>query len=74
MKIINEHTSLYRIIKEFEIEMDSGEILNICKSIINSDEETDNDWEWTDRSKEKFDAMPEEEQERIIDFIEKIKL
>lgn len=75
MKIINEHTSYYRIVKEFEIETDAGEELSFCKYGGDSDDgSVDSDYDFTDESKVKFDAMPEEEQERIIDFIGEIKL
>lgn len=74
MKIIKEYTSYYRISKEFEIETDAGEILNICKWIMDSDSETDSDYDFEPESKKKFKAMPEEEQDKIIDFINEIKL
>jgi len=74
MKINNEYCTYYRISKEFEIELDNGDILNVCKWLIDSDSETDSDYEFTAESQKDFDKLPEEQQEDIIDFINDIKL
>lgn len=74
MKINNEYVSYFRKSKEFEIETDSGEILDLCKTIIDSDSETDSDYEFTEESKKKFDTLSEEDQDEILDFINELEM
>jgi hypothetical protein len=74
MKIISEECTSYRVAKDFDLELDDGTVLNFSKWVYEDDCENDSDYEFNKEDKKTFDELPEEEQEKIIDFINEIKI
>ena len=73
-KIIQENCVDYRISKDYTIELKDGTELDFNKWVLDSDIETDNDWNFTDDSKKVYDKLSEEKQDKITDFINEIRL
>ena len=74
MKIINEELVSCKISKNYEIELDDGNVLLVNKWIYEDDIETDNDYEIDEKSLESFNKLSEEKQDQIRDFINDITI
>lgn len=74
IEIKDEILKGYRISKDFVLELEDGTELTVNKYAFEDDIETDNDYDFDDKSKEIFDKLPEEQQDEITDFINAIKL
>lgn len=74
IEIKDEILKGYRISKDFVLELEDGTELTVNKYVFEDDIETDNDYDFDDKSKEIFDKLPEEQQDEITDFINAIKL
>jgi len=73
MKIEQEILNTYSINKDFDIELDNGEVITVNKYIYESDNETDGDWNIID-GKEIYDKLTDDKQDEVDDFINNIKL
>jgi len=71
IQLFSEYTTCNRVSKEYELELPDGEILKVNKWWIESDHETDNDYEIV--NKELYDKQTEELQDEILDFISELQ-
>ncbi len=71
MKILNEHTTQTRINKYFELLLDDKQIIKINKWA----HDDDCDWDFDDdESKQTYEKLSDDEQLKVDDFINDLKL
>lgn len=75
-KIVSSSFVRGRISKDIEIELPDKEIITANKWAIWDDiEGDDSDWDWVDKkSRDRFDKLDEEVQEKIKELIDNFKL
>ena len=76
MKITDEEITSHSIRKIITIELDNGEQTIIHKWLYDDSSLAipEYDWEIDEEYKEAFDELPKKEQDKLINFIEDIKL